>query len=648
MCGILGGFGKKALTIEEEKWRSALWSLNHRGPDANGLEQGPHYCLAHARLSIQDLSESANQPFRDDDCSLVYNGEIYNHFELRKTLPRASFKTSSDTETLFWGLKHQGVNFLQNCIGMYSGVFLDKKNNKLFIFRDKMGVKPLYIYDAEDSLFFSSEIKAFWHLGLPAPKANCSVVHSYLSFENYPQGPSMFDQVQMLKPGELWTVELDQNQRVVVAKSRIEKANLHGTINDRSREGLNKGFDPLGSTGRHETLEPPKSLAGTSFLEIQNAQSKDPVLQGRRIIENSIKNHLLSDVPVAVYLSGGIDSSLVAAVASREYGGIKGFTGYFENLGGYYDERPLARLVAEKSQIQLEEVPIRPQDLALNFDKIIMALDEPRMGMGSFSQYVVAERTAQDFKVVLTGHGGDEIFAGYPIFKAFWMEQNKWKLPKLLRIMGGLSEKELVWTIYLLFNSIFRGRVDFSSGVFKEYRSNPFAKHFAAQKGAPLMDQLYEYYLDVYLPALLVVEDKISMHHSLESRVPLLSESVVQWGLSQSNDERMRNGQLKSLLKRIAEPYLPQELLGAPKRGFPTPLRHWFRVELKSFVQERLLSQNVFLDEFVSRQDREKLVRGHLASETQKNFDEVRAHKIWILLCLESWSRSFKVENIKG
>lgn len=647
MCGVLGGFGKKAQTIEEEKWRSALWSLNHRGPDANGLEQGPYYCLAHTRLSIQDLSESANQPFRDDDCSLVYNGEIYNHFELRKTLPKASFKTSSDTETLFFGLKNHGVDFLQNCIGMYSGVFLDKKNNKLFIFRDKMGVKPLYIYDMQDSLFFSSEVKAFLHLGLPAPTANRAVVHSYMSFGNYPQGPSMFDHVQMVKPGELWTVELDQDQNVVISKSRIQKANLQGAMNDPSREGLNRGFVPPESTGSDEALKSPKSLGASRFQESQTTQGTDPVLQGRHIIEDSIRSHLLSDVPVAVYLSGGIDSTLVAAVASKEYGGIKGFTGYFENLGEYYDERPYARLVAQKSQIQLEEVPIRPQDLARNFDKIIMALDEPRMGMGSFSQYVVAERTAQDFKVVLTGHGGDEIFAGYPIYKAFWIEQNKWNLPKLLKIMRSLSERELIWTVYLLFNYVFRGRVDFSSGVFKEYRSNPFAKHFAAQKGAPLMDQLYEYYLDVYLPALLVVEDKISMHHSLESRVPLLSESVVKWGLSQSNDERMRNGQLKSLLKRIAEPYLPQELLGAPKRGFPTPLRHWFRGELKGFVQERLLSQNVFLDEFVCRQDREKLVRGHLASETQKNFDEVRAQKIWILLCLESWARSFQIEDIR-
>jgi asparagine synthase (glutamine-hydrolysing) len=263
------------------------------------------------------------------------------------------------------------------------------------------------------------------------------------------------------------------------------------------------------------------------------------------------------------------------------------------------------------------------------------------MGMGSFSQYVVAEQTARHRKVVLSGHGGDELFCGYPLFKAAYVISAPFSLGTG-RVLGSLRAKEVPWVAYSAVNSILHRRFEFAPAIFT--RPSGERDEFACDVSSSLFENVDRYYRSVYLPGLLEVEDKISMSFSLETRTPLWNQMLASYVAKIPVANRIQGGETKKLLKDAVNKVLPAAVFTAPKRGFPTPLRHWFRHELRDFVTERLTSG--LLDDIVERADVRKTLDSHFRSRAPFRpfaLDERRAHRIWMMLCLESWMRQYKV-----
>jgi asparagine synthase (glutamine-hydrolysing) len=597
MCGVSGVVSIRP--IDKAKLQESLESLKHRGPDAQGLYISRNFnCgLAHARLSILDTSSNANQPMHIEDNVIVYNGEIYNHLELRR-LVEVVWNTTSDTETFLMGYIKFGLSFFKKLKGMFSGAILSEEKNELIIFRDSLGIKNLYYSSLDGEFIFSSEIKSLSRLISEPLKANDDAVKTYLSFENYPQGVSLFNGVSNLLPGEIVRIKFG------------------------------------------EKIETTHFFYGPEFEF--SLQGNDLVRQGKEIIERSVSSHLISDVPVGVYLSGGLDSALVATIASKKVKDLEAFTGYFECNDSFYDERYYARIVAKSAGIKINEIKITASDFIENFDKVIWHLDEPRMGMGAFSQFIVAREASKKRKVILAGHGGDELFAGYPMFKAFWLYSKVGVKFNFFKSLTKIKIREWIWVLFLFFKRFMEGRLYFAPEIFK-FNHSEFFKIFYTTNMKKILDQLMGYYKSTYIPGLLAVEDKISMAHSLETRVPLWSEELGHWSSNISPDLKLGNGELKNILRKIARSYLPEELFNAQKRGFPTPLRIWFRNELKDFIRDRLCHPNKFMDKFVPLKERIQLVDHHISQELPFSFDEKRAHKIWMLLCLESWARQFKL-----
>lgn len=610
MCGFLGIFGPSAPALRQNL-SAGLRTLLHRGPDAQGEYHSPNQScfLSHVRLAIVDTSSQANQPLRKEHAVLVYNGETYNHQLLRQH--NDSYTSHSDTETLLVGLIRQGAAFLNRAEGMFAGAFYDEQADTLLLFRDDLGIKPLYYTILPDStVVFASEIKGLLAL-LPHAERRCNMaaLGLYMTYENYPQGTTLLEGIHLLPPGETLLLSRKANGAVAVEPGRL-----------------------------HREAAPllPPGLSRQELIEVTRSH-----------LEQAVTAHLMSDVPLGVYLSGGIDSSLVATLASRHVKGLAGFTGYFETKDAYYDERPLARDVAQAANIDLMEVPITPAHFVETLDPLIYTLDEPRMGMGAFSQYVVAHQAAQHRKVILAGHGGDELFGGYPLFKAFWLLQMGLLSPQALSSLKMVKPKEWPWILDLAKESFTTGQVRFAPELYpaplQHIPTGDLRKSFVQPKTPGLLEQLNRYYVETYLPGLLMVEDKISMAHSLETRVPLWSQALIGWVSQIPLQEKIPGGQLKGLLREIVQPFLPGSLLSAPKRGFPTPLRLWFRNELKAFVYERLVASETPVHHIVSRKTIASLLKSHQQMPLPFPLDERRAHRIWILLCLESWFRQYQV-----
>jgi asparagine synthase (glutamine-hydrolysing) len=605
MCGFVGVFGK--YEDEINFLQNSINVIKHRGPDFTGFYGNDIFTVSHARLAILDLSEEANQPFKSDNHVLAYNGEIYNHKNIRRDLlPDIKYKTASDTETLFHLLsKSSSIETeFEHLQGMYAGAFYDLRKKALTLFRDNLAIKPLYIYQPnENSIAFASEIKALISLYPNLKKdADLETIGCYLQYENYPQNHTLFKSIKMLAPGSVLKYKFKDGALTLAHEHKIK---LKSTYNEKP------------------------SLNSKLFIDIEN------------LIVESVKRHLISDVPVGVYLSGGIDSSIVATIAAKHNSNLEGFTGYFTNCNKYYDERKFARLVANNSNLKLNEVNIQPKDFLAQFDKLIYTLDSPRMGMGAFSQYVVANEAKKYATVMLAGHGGDELFAGYPIFKSLQFFQHNY-LQKLIRIFQ-FKSKELPWLINSYYEYLINKKIAFAPNLqfIKSKLTNisELSKCFYTDKESDdYLEELNYYYYSVYLPGLLVVEDKISMAHSIETRVPLWSQELLSYVKNISTRQKLQKGQLKYILKQIALKYIPKEVVNAPKRGFPTPLRHWFRNELYDFVRNRLTRNNSPLLNIFNKTDLAKLVDSHKKTYLPFSLDEKRAHSIWMLLCLESWT----------
>ena len=622
MCGIAGILDFSSDRIPDLDRRLAVMNqlIQHRGPDGDGVwvhRQG-HAGFAHRRLSIIDI-EHGSQPMSDEAGNwITFNGEIYNYIELRQEIGEERFTTDSDTEVILGAYRKWGRASVDHLRGMFAFAIWDERNQSLFCARDRFGIKPFYYSLIGNAFYFASEVKAFMPF-LDRIETDLEGFKDYLAFQFCLAGKTLFQDVVELLPGHLLEV---RNGQLRVSRYWEVFYNLD--------------FD---HTDQY-------------FMEAVSEH-----------IEDSVRLHLRADVPVGAYLSGGLDSSIVSAVASqRDPSGFMGFTGKF-TYGPEYDESRYARDLAESSGFPLREVDITVDDFINHISTIIYHLDYPVAGPGSFPQYMVSQLASQHRKVVLGGQGGDEIFGGYTRYLIAYFEQcikaaidgtsNNGNfvvtyesiIPNLTSMRNYKPLLKQFWAEGLfedLDRRYFR-LIDRAPQLGNEIRwdalgdYNPFDSfsqifHSGNVQKESYFDLMTHFDFKTLLPALLHVEDRVSMAHGLESRVPLLDHPLVELAATIPANIKFRAGSLKRVLRESMAPRLPKSIVERKdKMGFPVPLTEWMQGEARDFIHDIFDSQAARQRDLIDN----RIVLEGLHGETKFG------RKYWGLLSLELWQRAF-------
>jgi asparagine synthase (glutamine-hydrolysing) len=599
--------------------------LAHRGPDGEGTWVHPreHVAFAHRRLSIIDLT-TGDQPMTDGLGNwLTYNGEIYNYVELRRELGEAGFRTLSDTEVILRGYRAWGEGVLTRLRGMFAFALWDEQASSLLIARDPFGIKPMYWTRVDDVVYFASEIKALLPF-VPHVATDVDGFKDYLSFQFCLGGKTLFKGINELQPGHVL---------------RLDGGEL------RSRRYWEVYYEP--DFGRP-----------ASYFE-------DAV---RARVDESVSLHLRADVPLGAYVSGGFDSSLVATLAHRRHPQeLIGFTGLF-SYSPEYDESPFAREVAAHAGFDLELLDITEDDFVESLANVVYHLDYPVAGPGSFPQYMISRLAATQRKVLLGGQGGDEVFGGYTRYLIAYFEQcikgaiegtmhsgnfvvtYESIIPNLTALSGykpllkefwreGLFD-ELDARYFRLVNRApdLSDEVDWSLlGDYSPYES--FREIFHGDKES-YFDSMTHFDFKTLLPALLHVEDRVSMAHGLESRVPLLDRPLVELAATIPADVKFANGTMKHVLRQALGSELPASVVERKdKMGFPVPLHEWISKpgSVRDFVIDTLSSEAARGRTLIAN---ERVVAG---VENEHRY----GRRLWGFLCLELWQREFHDQAAK-
>jgi asparagine synthase (glutamine-hydrolysing) len=615
MCGLVGLAGASL----KNEMESVLPLIAHRGPDGQGVYADECVTLGHCRLAIIDPKSGA-QPFVDPTKRyvLVYNGELYNYKELRERLAARGyrFSTNCDTEVLAYWLAEFGVNGLTDLNGMFAFAFWDKKERRLLLARDRVGIKPLYIARTREVLIFASEVKAILPFLLSC-EPDLNAVFEFVTFQQMISDGTIFRGIKKLSPGQWleWTPEQ-------VAQ------------------------------GRYWTLAGGTTFRGTHAEAVETYRS---------LLRGAVKRQMISDVPLGSHLSSGLDSSAVATLAAGyARSPLATFTGAFTDAA-YYDERLGARAVARRVGAEAHEVEIVPSDFTANFADVVWHLEEPTLGTGALPQYIVSRLAARHVKVVLTGHGGDELFAGYQVNKAALLKCAAGRGPlSLLSAILSIRPDEITRVLYFLLYPLMIPEVRFGLFVMTPARSRGAAlsqellrivgdydpvrvlqekvRSNADDRGNLLLDV----YLNVYLQTLLCQEDKVGMAHSLEARIPICDNEMIDFARSLTLEQKLHNGRLKAIPKDACRVLLPGEIFRMPKRGFPTPFARWFRQEpLHSFISDLLLSRRAKVRGFFNPTQLERWLKQNRAAKFDNLADYARANRLYSAAVLEQWHRSF-------
>jgi asparagine synthase (glutamine-hydrolysing) len=624
MCGIAGLLKlDHSSYINIDRHLSVMSKLiEHRGPDGNGTwSHGKgHVGFAHQRLSIIDLSHSADQPMTDRNGNwIVFNGEIYNYIELRNQLGEENFKTKSDTEVILFAYRKWGADCVNHLRGMFAFVIWDEAEHKLFCARDHFGIKPFYYTVKNNVFYFASEVKAL--LPFIDISTDLEGFKDYLTFQLCLDGKTLFKNINELLPAHLLTIK---NGDLVVKRYW------------------------------EVFYEPDYNHTSAYFEEELNSRLQD-----------SIAMHLRSDVPVGAYVSGGIDSSTIASIASdlQKDGDMIGFTGKFSQYGPKFDESQYAEAVAKEKNFDLKSVDILASDFVSNIEKVIYHLDYPVAGPGSFPQFMVSKLASKHRKVVLGGQGGDEIFGGYTRYLVAYFEQcingaiegsmgngnfvvtYESIIPNLVALKNYKPMLKDFWKdgLFESMDKRYFQLVNRAPTLDKEVNweiLEPYSSRATFQnvfngnnvKKESYFDLMTHFDFKTLLPALLQVEDRMSMAHGLESRVPLLDKSIVELAATMPADIKFKNGDMKHVFKKIVRPYLPEKILKrTDKMGFPTPLNQWLAGEASDFVHDIFSSRSALSRDLINN----RMVLKGLETEGEYS------RKLWGLLCLEIWQQQF-------
>jgi asparagine synthase (glutamine-hydrolysing) len=627
MCGI-GGFLLSGARLPRNELESRLWAmvttLRHRGPDDEGVWSDDMAGLAHARLSVIDLSPAGHQPMASADRTvwITFNGEIYNFAEVRRDLGEAGyrFRSRSDTEVIVNGWHAWGPRIFSRLRGMFALAIWDRRSRRLVLARDRIGKKPLYYAATAGAFLFGSEIKALlaWP-GLPR-EPDLSTIDRYLTWGYVPAPYTAFEGIHKLAAAHYLVVEARADGFVEPELVRYWRLPEPRTV--RRRRGI---------------ADLRRELVGQ--------------------LEDAVRLRMVSDVPLGAFLSGGVDSSAVVAMMARIGGGaIKTFSIGFS--ARQYDETYYARMVAQRYATEHQELVVEPNAVTV-LPRLVWHYGEPFADPSAIPTYYISEMARRKVTVALTGDGGDECFFGYNRYRAMrlvsrldripqWSRtglerllalapssvQRRFKVPRIRGVLQAPEEQPCQ-------------RYAPTIVAFTDYdKDDSYSELMRAQRRGSAIDLLEPYFteadtltaaanwadLHTYLPDDLMVKvDVASMAHGLESRSPLLDHALMEWAAEIPEEVRMARGVTKALFKSAMEPYLPAELLYRPKKGFSPPVDQWLRNDLKELAYDTLLSRSstergLFRREYVLRllDEHSGLVRDHHP-------------RLWVLLMLELW-----------
>jgi asparagine synthase (glutamine-hydrolysing) len=607
VCGI-SGIATTNGAVDADQVAAMSGTLAHRGPDSSGLFSDGVAALAARRLSIIDL-ETGDQPIANEDetVHVVQNGEIYNYRELRRELERAGhrFRTHADTEVLVHLYEQHGEGFAARLRGMFAIAIWDAPRRRLVLARDRFGIKPLYYRDEGGQLSFASELRA-----LPRGEIDLDAVEAFLAFNSIPAPLTIFRDARKLPAGQ-----------VLVRDER-------GT--------------------RLERFARP---APVPVDELRDDEEAELVEELRARLRDSVRAHLVSDVPVGVLLSGGVDSALLAALAAQESSEpLRTFSiGFAERS---FDELEDARRVASRYGTEHRELVLRP-DAALLLPALADAFDEPFADSSALPTYLVSELAASDVKVALSGEGGDELFGGYYTYAADLLANRFGGLAKLVRPLVerlptstakasfDYKAKRFVRAAHLpplerhhgwkeIFSADARAELTGRESDFDPV--DLLRARFAETEGADELARLQDVDLGIYLvDDLLVKTDRASMAHSLEARVPYLDTVVTNMALALPTRHKVRGLSKKVLLRKAAAPLLPGEIVNGKKRGFSIPAAAWLRGELEPFARDTLSPQMLERQGYFRPDVVQRLLDEHVEGR------EDCSRQLWGLLAFTLW-----------
>jgi asparagine synthase (glutamine-hydrolysing) len=607
MCGICGIVSASGPADPDRLARMSA-KLLHRGPDSDGtFVEGP-VALAARRLAIIDL-ETGDQPIANEDGTVhvVQNGELYNYAELRGELERAghTFRTHGDTEVLVHLYEQEGPAFARRLRGMFAVALWDSTRGRLVLARDRYGIKPLYYRADADGLEFASELRS-----LPRGEIDLDALEAFLAFNSIPAPLTIFREARKLPPGHVLVWE-------------------DGEL----------------------SLERYARPAPVPLAELRGDDEGELVEELRSRLRDSVQAHLIADVPVGVLLSGGIDSSALAALAAQESGEpVRTFSIGFEERS--FNELADARLVAERYGTRHRELVLRP-DAALLLPALADAFDEPFADSSALPTYLVSQLAAEDVKVALSGEGGDELFGGYYTYVADLLAERAGGLAGLARPL-----------VERLPTSTARASFDYKAKRFSRGAHLPplerhhawkeifsadaraeltgrrhgfdpvdlYRERFAETDGAELLARLQDVDRTIYLvDDLLVKTDRASMAHSLEARVPFLDPVVTNFALALPARHRVHGLRKKVLLRKAVAPLVPGRIVRAKKRGFSIPAAAWLRGELEPFARETLSADTLRRQGFFRPEAVTALIDRHVAGK------EDLSRQLWGLLAFTLW-----------
>jgi asparagine synthase (glutamine-hydrolysing) len=623
VCGIAGVFNLNGEPVSPVILRKMTDAIAHRGPDGEGFYIDSFVGLGNRRLAIIDLSPAGHQPMvtRDGRYALVYNGEIYNFQELRAELEALGyqFHSRTDTEVVLHAYAEWGEGSLERFNGMFAFAIWDKERQELFLARDRFGVKPLYYTLQGSSLLFGSEVKAILAHPTYRTAMDKEALLEYFTFQNIFTDKTLFQGVRLLPAGTF--------MRVPLAAIKLP---------ERRRYWDYHFGEPDSPEDEQEYVE---ELA--------------------RLFRQAVNRQLISDVDVGAYLSGGMDSGSITAVAAKQLPYLKTFTCGFDlhsasGLEMGFDERDAAEYMSYVFKTEHYEMVLKAGDMERVLPGLTEHLEEPRVGQ-SYPNYYAAQLASKFVKVVLSGGGGDELFGGYPwrYYRADVDGDFEHYIDKYYLFWQRLAPNEIVHKmIKPVWDDVKHVR---TRGIFRSV----FGDH-AHEPTRPedYINHALYFEAKTFLHGLLVVEDKLSMAHSLESRVPFLDNDLVDFAMkvpirlklrnlseavrSSENGPGLKKPQHfdktkdgKLLLRKAMERYIPPEVTDRKKQGFSAPDASWFKGESIDYVRHKVFNDRARIYEFLDRQVVQDLVNEHLEGKQNRRL------LIWSLLSVEHWCEKF-------
>lgn len=620
MCGICGiTYFDREKPVSERLIQRMCDVIKHRGPDDEGWHVAKGAAVGMRRLSIIDLS-TGHQPICNEDGSIwiVFNGEIYNHLEVRKELQARGhkFKTKTDTEAILHAYEEYGENCPKKLNGMFGFAVLDQKKQTLFLARDRLGIKPLYYYLDAGKFVFGSELKSILQVENVSREIDLQALDMFMTFEYIPSPYSIFKGIRKLPPGHSLTLR-------------------NGKINIQKYWELQ--FDE------------------------QERDEGDVCEQLVELLQDAVKIRLMSDVPLGAFLSGGIDSSTIVALMSRVMDRpVKTFSIGFQE--GSYNETNYAQTIARKFNTEHKEFTIQPNALELT-EKLIAYLDEPFGDFSIFPTYLVSKMAREFVTVVLSGDGGDELFGGYDTYIAHQMANNYQRIPKFIRnrlirpvvnsfpptekkkglinrskrfLEGMQLPEDLQHTRWMIFLQQMEKSRLYSSGMQGELNgasAYDFIRNYFRTSRTPdeINRQLYVDIKSYLVDDILVKVDRMSMAVSLEARVPFLDHRVVEFAATLPGHLKLRGKKTKYVLKKAMGQLLPHDILHRGKEGFSIPIKNWLRTDLKELMMDvlspdRIKNEGLFNPDYVKT-----LVDEHLDGV------ENHSHRLWAMMVFGIW-----------